>query len=408
MMMRGRVVVAATSLILGAGFSSLALAGSGSGEVDWNNRVVKVTGKGAPNLRAANITVARRGAEKAAKLEAMRNILETLKGVEVSSGESVGGIIESNSAVKAKVQGVQLRASAESPEMARRFLKWGRQALVSLEAEWGPYPYRRLEIVSVPLSGAVDGGHGPGLVLVSTVFEGQGDLFSQGALSGSPGGAGGADLQELTVVHQIAHQWIGEEVATPGPASPVIEEMIASYGLLRHAARRHGPASARALEDKVMGQLYRTWRSLGSDDAPADRPFATLTLGGWVGLGLGKASLLLPRLERSVGARSVRRAVRAWLSAGRFGVQNRASLQAALLAAVPVAKRPSVIASLRRGLDEVHGDETIGAGDLDAIFGAGSLSPGMMPGGGSFGALDDPAVQKLMQEMLRALQGGGP
>ena len=77
-----------------------------SGKVDWNNRVVKATGKGAANLRAANITVARLGAEKAAKIDAMRNILETLKGVEVTSGESVGGIIESNSSVKAKVQGV--------------------------------------------------------------------------------------------------------------------------------------------------------------------------------------------------------------------------------------------------------------------------------------------------------------
>ncbi|MDF1563506.1 MAG: hypothetical protein P1V51_10710 [Deltaproteobacteria bacterium] len=68
--------------------------------------MVKATGKGAPNLKAANITVARLGAEKAAKLDAMRNILETLEGVEVTGGESVGGIIESNSSVKAKVQGV--------------------------------------------------------------------------------------------------------------------------------------------------------------------------------------------------------------------------------------------------------------------------------------------------------------
>jgi len=105
MMMRGRVAIAAAGLVLGFGFSSSAQA-AGKGEVDWSNKVVKATGKGAPNLRAANITVARLGAEKAAKLDAMRNLLETLKGVEVRSGESVGGIIESNSAVKAKVQGV--------------------------------------------------------------------------------------------------------------------------------------------------------------------------------------------------------------------------------------------------------------------------------------------------------------
>lgn len=104
MKMRGRVAVALMSLGLGFGLSVSAEAQKG--EVDWSNRVVKATGKGAPNLKAANITVARLGAEKAAKLDAMRNILETLKGVEVTGGESVGGIIESNSSVKAKVQGV--------------------------------------------------------------------------------------------------------------------------------------------------------------------------------------------------------------------------------------------------------------------------------------------------------------
>ncbi len=105
MKMRGRVVIAAVSLTLGLGLTTSAAAQK-KGDVDWSNRVVKATGKGAPNLKAANITVARLGAEKAAKLDAMRNILETLKGVEVTGGESVGGIIESNSSVKAKVQGV--------------------------------------------------------------------------------------------------------------------------------------------------------------------------------------------------------------------------------------------------------------------------------------------------------------
>jgi hypothetical protein len=102
----GHAVIVAVGWMLGLALASPALAGTGKGEIDWNRRVVKATGKGAPNLRAANVAVARLGAEKAAKLDAMRNILETLKGVQVTAGESVGGILQSNSSVKAKVQGI--------------------------------------------------------------------------------------------------------------------------------------------------------------------------------------------------------------------------------------------------------------------------------------------------------------
>jgi len=94
-------------LLLGVALvSSPSSAEEGSGGVDWTRRVVTATGKGAPNLRAANIAQARLGAEKAAKLDALRNILAALKGVELRSGESVGAVIEANSTVRAKIQGV--------------------------------------------------------------------------------------------------------------------------------------------------------------------------------------------------------------------------------------------------------------------------------------------------------------
>ncbi|RMG17618.1 MAG: hypothetical protein D6729_08570 [Deltaproteobacteria bacterium] len=74
--------------------------------IDWEAGVVRATGSGAPDLNAPNIAVARLGAERAAKLDAMRNILETLKGVQVTAGSTVGGIMESDSRVKAEIQGI--------------------------------------------------------------------------------------------------------------------------------------------------------------------------------------------------------------------------------------------------------------------------------------------------------------
>ncbi|MFW6369481.1 MAG: LPP20 family lipoprotein, partial [Myxococcota bacterium] len=74
--------------------------------VDWERMVIRATGSGAPDLNAPNIAVARLGAERAARMDAMRNILETLQGVQVTSGSTAGGVMASDSAVKARVEGV--------------------------------------------------------------------------------------------------------------------------------------------------------------------------------------------------------------------------------------------------------------------------------------------------------------
>jgi hypothetical protein len=78
------------------------------GAVDWGKKVVKCTGSGAGNLRDAdgNVAVARIGAEKAAKLDALRNCMEALKGVQLESGKSVGSALESDKALTGRVEGL--------------------------------------------------------------------------------------------------------------------------------------------------------------------------------------------------------------------------------------------------------------------------------------------------------------
>ncbi len=97
---------ALAALCLAAAFAPAARAESGA--VDWQRRVVKCTGTGAPNLRAAggNVAVARIGAEKAAKLDALRNCMEAVKGVAVKNGETVGGAVAKSPALQASLEGV--------------------------------------------------------------------------------------------------------------------------------------------------------------------------------------------------------------------------------------------------------------------------------------------------------------
>jgi hypothetical protein len=97
-----------TALAIALAAALPVLAHAEAGEVDWQKKVVKCTGAGAANLRDAqgNPAVARIGAEKAAKLDAVRNCMETIKGVTIQQGQTVGGAIGSDKALAGKVQGI--------------------------------------------------------------------------------------------------------------------------------------------------------------------------------------------------------------------------------------------------------------------------------------------------------------
>lgn len=79
------------------------------GQVNWTERTIVATGSGAPDLKAANVAVARLGAERVAKLDALRNILETLKGVRVSSEVTVENEMVTSSKMRTKIEGVARR-----------------------------------------------------------------------------------------------------------------------------------------------------------------------------------------------------------------------------------------------------------------------------------------------------------
>lgn len=77
----------------------------GHGQINWSEQYVEATGSGAPDPKAANVAVARLGAERAAKMDAFRNLLETLKGANVTSKATAADEM-SNGAIKSKVEGV--------------------------------------------------------------------------------------------------------------------------------------------------------------------------------------------------------------------------------------------------------------------------------------------------------------
>ncbi len=73
--------------------------------VNWEGQILRATGAGAPDLKAANPAQARLGAERAAKLDALRNLMEQLKGVQISTGRTVGDAMVSEE-IRGRVVGV--------------------------------------------------------------------------------------------------------------------------------------------------------------------------------------------------------------------------------------------------------------------------------------------------------------
>jgi len=78
----------------------------GHGEVNWTSRLIRSRGSGAPNLDSQNIAVVRLGAERAAKMDAMRNILEVIKGIRISSDTTFGDQMLKSDLINAKVEGL--------------------------------------------------------------------------------------------------------------------------------------------------------------------------------------------------------------------------------------------------------------------------------------------------------------
>jgi len=82
----------------------------GNGAVNWTQGVVTAKGSGAPAKGVTNIAQARLMAERAAKADAMRNLLETVKGVRVDSETTVESFITKSDRVLTRVSGIVIGA----------------------------------------------------------------------------------------------------------------------------------------------------------------------------------------------------------------------------------------------------------------------------------------------------------
>ncbi len=115
-------------LVLAMGGSSI-LAAEGqdvlermkSGVINWTQGVVTAKGSGAPPPAAKVISQARLMAERAAKADALRNLLETVKGVRVDADTTIDNFITQKDVVMIRVSGIVKGAT----QVDKRYLSDG-------------------------------------------------------------------------------------------------------------------------------------------------------------------------------------------------------------------------------------------------------------------------------------------
>jgi hypothetical protein len=151
----------------------------GRGEIDWNRRVLIGHGQGAPDLNAPSVAVARLGAERAAKLDAYRNALESLKGLQLQSGGSVGTLLQDDEKLTGRVEGT---LKGVKPIKTRYFSDGG--VTLDIEVPLDELPPELSRAIRVPpgaapLKGAGDSAGGSAQPAPAQV---QGDMLVQVAL----------------------------------------------------------------------------------------------------------------------------------------------------------------------------------------------------------------------------------
>ena len=305
--------------------------------------------------------------------------------------------------------GIELRASSTHGEAgARALLSCARQALQSLQARFGPYPWSSLALAEVPLTGGAGGVELPGLALIAR------------ALSPRAGGLAPAGLFEFTCYHEVAHQWWQGVVGSDPRRAPWVDEALAQYSAVLVTEDVRGKAAADQALSTYVALNYHGMRLARVPDGrvarAADEFRSPLA---YAGLIYGKAPLYFEKARAVLGDGGFDAASRAYRQAWAFREAGADGwLQAARRAAPDHAAE--LAALQKRWWEEKHGDEDIGPPDGLALMEALGSS-----GGDNFaqllralqdnGAADDAQVrdalkqlQRLMPELSRLLQETEP
>ncbi len=207
----------------------------------------------------------------------------------------------------ADVDGTRINSyyRAEHAKGGQAALQAAVNAMQVFNKRYGRYPLTELDVIEVTASNFL-GVEYPGLIMIE-----------QGQYTG-----GGL---EITVAHEVAHQWWYSIVGNSVLTESWLDEAMASYSQIVYQEEIHGPDAAERELDGFR-ERYRRAIALGRD-APVDQP-TTAFHGNYVLLVYGKAVLFFQALRKQIGEEAFDRFLHAHYANHRYDYTTGADLLA--------------------------------------------------------------------------------
>lgn len=202
-------------------------------------------------------------------------------------------------AASAEVDGTRVNSyyRAEHAQAGRAALRAATDALRAFNTRFGRYPFAELDVVEIEARKFL-GVEYPGLVMIDR------RLYERG--SGL----------EITVAHEVAHQWWYSAVGNDVQREPWLDEGLTSYAQVVYREEYHGAAAAERELDGFR-QSYLAAREAGRD-APLDRPAAALRA-NYVAVVYAKGALFFQALRQRIGEEAFGRFLHGYYDAHRYG-----------------------------------------------------------------------------------------
>jgi hypothetical protein len=197
-------------------------------------------------------------------------------------------------------------------------------------------------------------------------------------------------LFEVTIAHEVAHQWWAIGVGSDSQRYPFVDESLTNWSAMLYFEDRYGAAKAKEMSDLHLNTSFSMGVMLGgAGDAPANLPTAAYKNNLQYGAVIyGKGALFYTHLRQLVGDQAFFGSLRDYYDKYNDRIAGPRTLHDIMDAHAP-AKKAAIDALYTRWIDQAHGTEDIentsalGGLDLNGILGS------ILGGGGGAGGLMD-------------------
>jgi hypothetical protein len=196
---------------------------------------------------------------------------------------------------------------AEDAAGGRQALDWAATALQIFEKEFGPYPYRELDIASTSTSAG--GIEYPGMVVIAS------RLFTD---------PNSRAFFEAATVHEVAHQWWYNVVGNDQVNEPWLDEGLAQYSTYLYFGDVYGDAGATGFEES----LRRRWERVGLSEKPVGLPVGDYQGAEYSAIIYGRAALFFIALRDQIGDEKMAELLRRYYTEFAWRVANSQEFEA--------------------------------------------------------------------------------